>query len=80
MLGFRGVSRYLSQDFKECFEMECDALKFVRNSTFDNVVPFVEQFKKQKVINLLSQNGLKSGSNNFKVIMMCELPTSQFGS
>ena len=81
MLGFRGVSRYLSQDFKECFEMECDALKFVRNKIgLDNVqimVPFVRTIQEaEQVINLLSQNGLKSGSNNLKIIMMCELPTN----
>ena len=81
MLGFRGVSRYLSEDFKECFEMECDAIKIVRNKIgLDNVqimVPFVRTINEaEQVINLLSQNGLKSGSNNLKIIMMCELPTN----
>ncbi len=81
MLGFRGVSRYLSEDFKECFEMECEALKIVRNKIgLDNVqimVPFVRTiYEAEKVINLLSQNGLKSGLNGLKIIMMCELPTN----
>lgn len=81
MLGFRGVSRYLSEDFKECFEMECDAIKIVRNKIgLDNVqimVPFVRTINEaEQVINLLSQNGLKSGSKNLKIIMMCELPTN----
>ena len=81
MLGFRGVSRYLSEDFKACFEMECDALKIVRDKIgLDNVqimVPFVRTIDEAKqVINLLSKNGLKSGVGGLKIIMMCELPTN----
>ncbi|WP_353978952.1 phosphoenolpyruvate synthase [Salinicola endophyticus] len=81
MLGFRGASRYLSDDFRPCFELECQALKRVRDEMgLDNVeimVPFVRTPAEAKgVVELLEANGLKRGENHLKVIMMCELPAN----
>jgi len=81
MLGFRGASRYLSEDFRDCFAMECDALKRVRNDMgFTNVeimIPFVRTLDEAKaVIELLEAHGLKRGENGLRVIMMCELPSN----
>jgi pyruvate,water dikinase len=81
MLGFRGASRYVNPEFQPCFELECRALKRVREEMgFTNVqvmVPFVRTVKEaQNVIDLLGQFGLKRGENDLKVIMMCELPTN----
>lgn len=81
MLGFRGVSRYLSENFKDCFELECRAMKKVREDMgFTNVevmVPFVRTVgEAEQVIELLAENGLKRGENDLKVIMMCELPAN----
>jgi pyruvate, water dikinase len=81
MLGFRGASRYVDETFRPCFELECRALKKVRETMgLTNVqvmVPFVRTIKEAKqVTELLAQNGLKSGVNDLKVIMMCELPTN----
>ncbi len=81
MLGFRGASRYLSDDFKPCFELECQALKFVREEMgLDHVqimVPFVRTLDEaQGVLKLLRENGLERGVNGLKIIMMCELPSN----
>jgi pyruvate,water dikinase len=81
MLGFRGASRYVDETFRPCFELECRALKKVRETMgLTNVqvmVPFVRTIKEAKqVTELLAQNGLKSGTDGLKVIMMCELPTN----
>jgi len=81
MLGFRGASRYISENFRDCFELECKALKKVREEMgFSNVeimVPFVRTVgEAEQVINLLASNGLKRGENGLRVIMMCELPTN----
>ncbi|MFG6178440.1 phosphoenolpyruvate synthase [Halomonas sp. THAF12] len=81
MLGFRGASRYLSPDFQACFELECRAIKRVREEMgLDNVeimVPFVRTTEEASgVIDLLAANGLKRGENGLKVIMMCELPAN----
>ncbi|MCK2183322.1 phosphoenolpyruvate synthase [Halomonas getboli] len=81
MLGFRGASRYLSEDFQACFELECRAIKRVREEMgLDNVeimVPFVRTTEEASgVIDLLAANGLKRGDNGLKVIMMCELPAN----
>ncbi|MCG8315782.1 MAG: phosphoenolpyruvate synthase [Pseudomonadales bacterium] len=81
MLGFRGASRYISDGFRDCFELECRALKKVREVMgLDNVeimVPFVRTVgEAEQVIKLLDANGLKRGENGLKVIMMCELPTN----
>lgn len=81
MLGFRGASRYLDPDFQPCFELECRALRKVRDEMgLENVqlmVPFVRTVKEgAAVIELLEKNGLKRGVRGLKVIMMCELPTN----
>lgn len=81
MIGFRGASRYISEDFRDCFAMECEALKRVRNEMgFTNVevmIPFVRTLEEAKaVIELLEAHGLKRGENGLKVIMMCELPSN----
>ncbi len=81
MLGFRGASRYISEEFRECFELECEAIKRVRNKMgFNNVevmIPFVRTLgEAEKVIELLAENGLRRGDNGLRVIMMCELPSN----
>ncbi|HEX4940845.1 MAG TPA: phosphoenolpyruvate synthase, partial [Candidatus Kapabacteria bacterium] len=81
MLGFRGASRYISDSFRDCFELECRALKKVREEMgLDNVeimVPFVRTVgEAEQVIKLLEANGLKRGEKGLRVIMMCELPTN----
>jgi pyruvate,water dikinase len=81
MLGFRGASRYLDPIFQPCFEMECRALKRVREDMgLTNVwvmVPFVRTVNEGKgVIDLLRKNGLEQGKDGLKVIMMCEVPTN----
>lgn len=81
MLGFRGASRYISESFRECFELECRALKKVRNDMgFTNVeimIPFVRTVgEARQVIELLAANGLKRGENGLKMIMMCEIPAN----
>ncbi|HUL48293.1 MAG TPA: phosphoenolpyruvate synthase [Steroidobacteraceae bacterium] len=81
MLGFRGASRYTDESFRPCFELECRALKRVRESMgLTNVavmVPFVRSVAEaRQVTELLAANGLKRGVDGLKVIMMCELPTN----
>ena len=81
MLGFRGAARYLNPQFQPCFELECRALKYVRETMgLKNVqvmVPFVRSLTEAKaVIDLLEQNGLKRGEHDLKIMMMCELPTN----
>ncbi|HET9329330.1 MAG TPA: phosphoenolpyruvate synthase [Steroidobacteraceae bacterium] len=81
MLGFRGAARYVDQTFRPCFELECRALKRVRETMgLENVwvmVPFVRSVKEaRQVTELLAANGLKRGEHGLKVIMMCELPTN----
>ena len=81
MLGFRGASRYVDETFRPCFELECRALKFVRDemglTNVQVMVPFVRTVKEGKqVVELLEANGLKRGENGLKIIMMCELPTN----
>ncbi len=81
MLGFRGASRYVSPDFAQSFEMECVALKRVREQMgLDNVeimVPFVRTLgEAEGVINLLGRHGLKRGENGLRIIMMCEVPSN----
>ncbi|HBP30289.1 phosphoenolpyruvate synthase [Advenella sp. FME57] len=81
MLGFRGASRYIAEDFAECFRMECEALRFVRDdmglTNVEIMVPFVRTLSQaEKVIGLLADNGLKRGENGLRVIMMCEVPSN----
>jgi pyruvate,water dikinase len=81
MLGFRGASRYVDETFRPCFELECRALKRVRNDMgLKNVqvmVPFVRTLKEAaQVTQLLADNGLQRGQDGLKIIMMCELPSN----
>lgn len=81
MLGYRGASRYVDDEFKACFELECKALLQVRNTLgLTNVwamVPFVRTLgEAEEVIEVMQQFGLKSGENDLKIIMMCELPSN----
>lgn len=81
MLGFRGASRYISEAFRDCFELECRALKRVRNemglTNVEIMVPFVRTLgEASQVVDLLAENGLARGDNGLRVIMMCELPSN----
>jgi pyruvate,water dikinase len=81
MLGFRGASRYIDPSFRDCFELECKALKKVREemglSNVQVMIPFVRTVDEaRKVVEILAANGLKRGEHGLKVIMMCELPSN----
>ena len=81
MLGFRGAARYLAEDFRPAFEMECEALKRVRNemglSNVQVMVPFVRTLGQAKAVtDLLARFGLKRGQDDLKIIMMCEIPSN----
>ena len=81
MMGFRGASRYIDKVFRPCFELECRALKRVRDemglTNVQVMVPFVRTLSEAKAVTqLLADNGLKRGENGLKHIMMCELPTN----
>jgi pyruvate,water dikinase len=81
MIGYRGASRYLSEDFAECFAMECEALRHVRDEMgLTNVkimIPFVRTVAEiEGVIALLGSHGLRRGENDLSVVMMCELPSN----
>ncbi len=81
MLGFRGASRYRDPGFQDCFEMECRAIKRVREdmglSNVEVMIPFVRTLNEAKeVTSLLAQMGLARGENDLRVIMMCELPSN----
>ncbi len=81
MLGFRGASRYVDDEFKPCFELECRAIKFVREemglTNVQVMVPFIRTVDEaEKVVALLADNGLRRGENGLKLIMMCELPSN----
>ena len=81
MLGFRGAARYLAPNFAESFEMECLAMKRVRNdmglTNVEIMVPFVRTLKQaEKVVHLLAKNGLNRGENGLRLIMMCEVPSN----
>ncbi|WP_417552113.1 phosphoenolpyruvate synthase [Marinomonas fungiae] len=81
MLGFRGAARYIDESFRDCFALECQAMRRVRDEMgFTNVqimIPFVRTLEEAKqVIDLLAEHGLVRGENGLKVIMMCELPSN----
>ncbi|WP_198668849.1 phosphoenolpyruvate synthase [Homoserinimonas sp. OAct 916] len=81
MLGYRGASRYISPEFRACFDMECEALRFVRDemglTNVSIMVPFVRTLgEASAVIDLLAENGLRRGENGLQIIMMCELPSN----
>ncbi|MEO8740709.1 MAG: phosphoenolpyruvate synthase, partial [Casimicrobiaceae bacterium] len=81
MLGFRGASRYISEEFYDCFELECRALKRVRDdmqlTNVEIMVPFVRTLgEATQVVDLLAKNGLSRGANGLRLIMMCEIPSN----
>ncbi|HSX60722.1 MAG TPA: phosphoenolpyruvate synthase [Tahibacter sp.] len=81
MIGFRGAARYVDPSFRECFALECRAMKRVREEMgLTNawvMIPFVRTLEEgRKVIDVLAENGLKRGENGLKLIMMCELPSN----
>lgn len=81
MIGFRGASRYVSEEFRPCFELECRAIRKVRDDMgFENLelmIPFVRTLNEAaEVVTLLAANGLRRGENGLRVIMMCELPSN----
>lgn len=81
MLGFRGAGRYISPAFHDCFALECEAVKRVRNTmgltNIELMIPFVRTVAQAKaVVAQLEKEGLKRGENGLKVIMMCEIPAN----
>lgn len=81
MLGFRGASRYISESFRDCFALECEAIKRVRNEmglkNVEIMIPFVRTVSEaEQVIELLKEQGLERGKDGLRVIMMCELPSN----
>lgn len=81
MIGFRGASRYIADSFRDCFELECRAVKKVRDgiglTNVEVMIPFVRTLEEaSKVIELLEKNGLKRGQNGLRIIMMCEIPSN----
>ena len=81
MLGFRGASRYIAPSFRECFEMECEAMRKVRDdlglTNVELMVPFVRTLDEcRQTMRLLDANGLKRGVNGLRIVMMCELPSN----
>jgi pyruvate, water dikinase len=81
MLGFRGASRYIAQSFRECFKLECDAMRYVRDTMgFTNVelmVPFVRTLgEADAVLAIMKDFGLERGKNGLKIVMMCEIPSN----
>ena len=81
MLGFRGAGRYVSESFRDCFALECEAVKRVRNdmglTNVEIMIPFVRTVDQAKaVVDELARQGLKRGENGLKIIMMCEIPSN----
>ncbi len=81
MIGFRGAARYMADDFKECFEMECEAMRKVRDTmglvNVELMIPFVRTLDEAKTVTeIMAANGLKRGENGLKIIMMCEIPSN----
>jgi pyruvate,water dikinase len=81
MLGFRGASRYISESFRACFALECEAMRRVRNdmglTNVEIMVPFVRTLKEaESVVGLLAAEGLQRGNNDLRLIMMCEVPSN----
>jgi pyruvate,water dikinase len=81
MLGFRGASRYISPSFRPCFDLECKAMKYVRDemglTNIKVMIPFVRTLDEARRVNqILAENGLRRGDNGLQLIMMCELPSN----
>ncbi len=81
MLGFRGASRYIAHSFRECFKLECEAMRYVRDTmdltNVELMVPFVRTLKEaDQVLAIMKEFGLERGKNNLKIVMMCEIPSN----
>ncbi|WP_028535212.1 phosphoenolpyruvate synthase [Paludibacterium yongneupense] len=81
MLGFRGAARYVAPEFRDCFELECRAVKKVRDemglTNVEVMIPFVRTLTEaRQVVEILADNDLKRGQNGLRLIMMCELPSN----
>jgi pyruvate,water dikinase len=81
MIGFRGAGRYVAESFRDCFELECEALKRVRNdmglTNVEIMIPFVRTLKQAKaVVDALAEQGLERGEQGLRLIMMCEIPSN----
>jgi pyruvate,water dikinase len=81
MLGFRGASRYISPSFRECFDLECEAMRKVRDTmgltNVELMIPFVRNLREaEAVLSIMKDNGLERGRNGLRVIMMCEIPSN----
>jgi pyruvate,water dikinase len=81
MIGFRGAARYMAPDFKECFAMECTAMKKVRDemglTNVELMIPFIRTLGEAKAVtDIMAENGLKRGENGSRLIMMCEIPSN----
>jgi pyruvate,water dikinase len=81
MLGFRGASRYIAQNFRDCFRLECEAMRQVRDTmgltNVELMIPFVRTLKEaEQVLAILKDNGLERGKNGLRVVMMCEIPSN----
>ena len=81
MIGFRGAARYMAEDFQECFAMECEAMKKVRNEmglvNVELMLPFVRTIDEAKTVTeIMAKHGLKRGENGLRLIMMCEIPSN----
>lgn len=81
MIGFRGASRYVSSSFQECFEMECKALKHVRDNmgltNIELMIPFIRTLDEaDQVLELMQSHGLERGKNGLRIVMMCEVPSN----
>jgi pyruvate,water dikinase len=81
MLGFRGASRYIAPSFRECFRLECEAMKKVRDdmglTNVEIMIPFVRTLKEAEQVHaILRDNGLERGRNGLRVVMMCEIPSN----
>ncbi len=81
MLGFRGASRYIAQSFRDCFELECEAMRKVRDAmgltNVELMVPFVRTVKEgEQVLAIMKEYGLERGKNALRIVMMCEIPSN----
>ncbi len=81
MLGFRGASRYIAKSFRDCFDLECEAMRKVRDAmgltNVELMIPFVRTVSEaEKVLAILKENGLERGKNGLRVVMMCEIPSN----
>jgi pyruvate,water dikinase len=81
MLGFRGASRYIAEGFRDCFKLECEAMKRVRDvmglTNVELMIPFVRTLQEAEMVHaILKQNGLERQRNGLRVVMMCEIPSN----